>query len=214
MWGVKGHCQLNINRHEAEYHCRRYKSRFCIIIDDTWSCRELHVNTKYTVCKDLEYQIVSVIIYIYKLYYILTYFFKHNVTFHRIINWSHWIICSPSFKERVPPSPCAMSGKMVGRSCLEEETEVFNRCYKGHQLRSYPQVHFVYIHENLNEFQWGMAPQSELEHQPPTISSWCVCGRSFTCWRQHVSKSDKVQDGATVVLMDLGQPRNEYTSSL
>ena len=52
-----------------------------------------------------------------------------------------------------------------------------------------------------------MAPQSELKHQderPPMISSWCVCGRSFTCWRQHVSKSEKVQDGAMVVLMIWG----------
>ena len=29
-----------------------------------------------------------------------------------------------------------------------------------------------------------------------------------------MSKSEKVQDGATVVLMDLGQSRDEYTYSL
>ena len=27
--------QLNINRYEAEHHCRMYESRFCMIIDDT-----------------------------------------------------------------------------------------------------------------------------------------------------------------------------------
>ena len=85
VWGVKKHCyprpQLNINRYEAEHHCRMYESRFCMIIDDTWSCRELDVNTKYTVCKDREYQITSVYIYIYLYYILYLHFFNHNASF-------------------------------------------------------------------------------------------------------------------------------------
>lgn len=183
--------QLNINRYEAEHHCRMYESRFCMIIDDTWSCRELDVNTKYTVCKDLEHQITSVYIYIIIFY---TYIFSITM----LVSWNHKLIAldylncrqiihifapqvSRVFGFRVPPSPCAMSGKMVGRSCLEEETEVFNRCLRRVTKSSYPQLHFVYIHDCSMNFngkngstKWAKTPGWEAPNDFLLVCLWKI----------------------------------------